>query len=277
MAINLARKYSDKLVEQNYRESFIQQSRLNNGYDFHGVKSLTVYTPVTVDLGDYNRTATANRFGTPTEMQDTIQEMTMSQDKGFSITIDSGNNSDQMLIKEAGRMMALQTREKVTPMMDKYTFSKWIEGAGTTKSYTASALTKATIVGAISEAATQMDNDLVPADGRTLYITASQYNALRLSTEFLAVDTLADKSLSKGMVGRVFDMDVIKVPDSYLDGAHFLITQKEAVLRPVKLKTARILKEVAGIDGAVLEGRYYYDAFVLDAKKKGVYAATVGA
>lgn len=271
MAINLASKYSDKIAEQYSANSFINKDNINNEYDFHGVKSLTVYTPTTVDLGTYDRNAASNRFGTPTEMQDTTQTLELTQDISFSITIDRGNNEDQMLIKEAGRIMGIQQKEKVIPMMDKYTLSQWIAKAGTTKQVTPD---KDTIVSLIMDAATQLDNDLVSADGRIMYISSSNYNLLRQSSEFLAVDILAAKALSRGMVGEIADMKVIKVPDSYLSGAHFLITHKDAVLRPVKIKTARILKDVPGLDGALLEGRYYYDAFVLDAKKKGVYAAT---
>lgn len=271
MAINLAKKYSDKILEHYYANSFINNANINNNYDFAGVKSVTIYTYVTVDLTDYNRSAASNRFGTPTELEDTIQELTLTQDKGFSITIDRGNNEDQMLTKEAGKVMGVQQKEKVIPMMDKYTFSKWIQNAGTTKQVTPD---KDTIVDLIMAAATQLDNDLVDANGRVMYITASNYNFLRTSSEFLAVDNLATKALSRGMVGEIADMKVIKVPDNYLTGAHFLITHKDAVMRPVKIKTARILKDVPGLDGALLEGRYYYDAFVLDAKKKGVYAGT---
>ena len=98
MAINLASKYEDKILQEFTHASFMKNN-VSNEYDLTGVRSLTIYTPVTVDLNDYDRTATANRFGTPTEMQDTVQELTMTQDKGFAITIDRGNNSDQMMIK----------------------------------------------------------------------------------------------------------------------------------------------------------------------------------
>lgn len=272
MAINLASKYSDKIAEQYSANSFINNANINNEYDFHGVKSLTVYTPTTVELGTYNRTAAANRFGTPTEMQDTTQTLELTQDISFALTIDRGNNEDQMLIKEAGKMMNLQIKERAVPAMDKYSFGKWIDGAGLSDQVTPTA---ESIVDQIFAGATQMDNNLVSSENRILYITATNYNLLRLSNEFLAVDNLAVKALSKGMVGEIADMKVIKVPDSYLTGAHFLITQKQAVLRPVKIKTTRILKEVAGIDGSVLEGRFYYDAFVLTAKNKGVYAAKI--
>ena len=46
--------------------------------------------------------------------------------------------------------------------------------------------------------------------------------------------------------------------------------QKDAILLPHKIQTRRILTDVQGIDGSVLEGRDYYDAFVLGARANGV-------
>ena len=48
---------------------------------------------------------------------------------------------------------------------------------------------------------------------------------------------------------------------------------KNSGVMPVKIKTQRILKEVAGLDGALPEGRYYFDAFVLGTRAMGIYAA----
>ena len=45
------------------------------------------------------------------------------------------------------------------------------------------------------------------------------------------------------------------------------------MLFPIKIKTTRILKEHPDVDGAVLQGRFYYDAFVFGAKAKGVYVS----
>ena len=212
MAINLAVKYEDKILQEFTHASFMKNN-VSNEYDLTGVRSLTIYTPVTVDLNDYDRTATANRFGTPTEMEDTVQELTMTQDKGFAITIDRGNNSDQMMIKESGRMLGLQVNEKVVPFMDKYAFKQFAVNAGTVKGINKP--TTATIVGCIMDPETALTNALVPAENRYLYIGATYYNMLRMSSEFLAVDTLANKALSKGVVGQIADMTVVKVPDSY--------------------------------------------------------------
>ena len=276
MAINLASKYSGKIAEKFYKESYVA-GRANQDYDFVGVKTVKIYTPQTVDLNNYDRTATANRFGTPTEMQDTVQELQLTQDKGFSITIDRGNNDDQMNTKGAAKMMKLQIREKVVPFMDKYALGKWANNAGTIEGLS-SAPTKTTIANAILTGLTVLDNGLVPDADRTVYIGASMYNLLRQADEFYKADELAVKAISKGMVGMIGNAQVVKVPDSYMpDGCYFLIVYKNSVMHPNKIKTMRILDNVAGIDGNVLEGRNYFDAFVIGAKCEGVYAAFASA
>lgn len=268
-SINLASKFSGKIAERFTKESFVA-GHTSNDYDFAGVKTISIYTPQTVDLNDYVRSG-MNRFGTPVEMGDTVQELALSQDKSFSLTIDRGNNIDQMNTKGAAKMLKMQIKEQVVPYMDKYALRQWAMKAGTVKGITAP--DKTTIVGAIFDGAAALDNLLVPDDKRVLYLPTTYYNLLRQSAEFLAVDSLAEKALSKGYVGMIADMQVIKVPDSYLEGIYFLITYTGSVLMPNKIKTARILDEVQGIDGNVLEGRNYFDAFVLSAKAGGVYAA----
>ncbi|WP_258107001.1 chitobiase/beta-hexosaminidase C-terminal domain-containing protein [Christensenella minuta] len=271
MAINLASKYSGKIAEKFTKESFVA-GNASKEYDFAGVRSISVYTPLTVNLNDYKRQGN-DRFGETIEMEDTVQEMELTQDKGFSISIDRGNNIDQMNTKGAGKMLNMQIRERVVPFMDKYTIKKWSHDAGQIAGLS-SAPTKDTIASVIFDGAAALDNALVPDADRLLYLPSTYYNALRLSKEFLAVDKLAEKSLVKGLVGMVADMKVIKVPDSYFpDGLYFLITHKNSVLNPNKIKTMRVLSDVKGIDGHVLEGRNYFDAFVLGAKADGVYAA----
>ena len=269
--INLATKYSDKIITKFTKSSFLA-GVASTEYDFAGVKSITIYTPKTQALADYNRSASANRFGTPTEMEDTIQELTMTQDKSFSITIDKGNQSDQMNIKEAGKMLKLQLDEQNIPFMDKYAFDVYARKAGKVAGL-ASAPTKSTIVGILADALTHLDNMLVPMEKRTIFIGATLHNALRLSDQYLAIDPLGQASLSKGMVGTFMDVPVVKVPDSYLGKVYFLITYKDAILFPLKFKTLNLHTKAPGIDGALLEGRHYFDAFVLGTKADGIYSA----
>lgn len=270
MAINLAEKYEKKIAEKFTRSSFVAPN-VSDNYNFEGARTISIYTPQTVGVNDYVREG-LNRFGAPSEMQDEVQTLTLSQDKGFSITIDKGNNSDQMMIKNAGRMLSLQIAERVVPFMDQYALDAFARQAGIIKGVSAPG--KQTIVQLIFDGAQALDNALVPDDERILYLPATYYNMLRLSSEFQGVDALAERALEKGCVGMIADMKCIKVPDRYFPaGVYFIITYKKSVIFPRKIKTARILTDVQGIDGAVLEGRNYFDAFVIGAKADGVYVA----
>lgn len=267
--VNLAEKYSKQIADKFTHESFVQ-GHVYTGFEFAGAKTVNIYTPITVDLNDYNRGASANRFGTPIEMQDSVQALELTQDKSFSLAIDRGNNEDQMGIKQGARMLNMQIKEKAVPTMDKWALSKFNLTAGTRAGIDAP--TKETVAEMIFNGAAALDNALAPTEGRVCYITSSVYNMLRLSPEFTGVDALGKEALAKGVVGYAADMLMVKVPDSYMD-AYFICTHKNAVIAPIKIKTARILNETAGIDGVLLEGRYYFDAYTIGAKAGGVYAA----
>lgn len=275
MAINLASKYESQILTKWTKESFLA-GKFADKYSFVGVRSINIFTPQTVDLSTYDRTAQSNRFGTPVEMQDTIQELTLSQEPSFAITIDKGNNEDQLNIKGAGEMMSLQLKEKVVPFTDKYALGIIAKHAG--KSAVIASPTKTTIVGLLADGLTVLDNSEVPEDMRMVFIGATNYNKLRLADEFVAIDPLGNVSVGRGVVGSFMGAEVIKVPDSFMPtGVQFLIAHRDSAIIPMKLKTLRILTDVAGLDGALLEGRQYFDAFVLGQKANGLYAGVLTA
>ena len=272
MAVNLFKGFDMKKMALKYAQESLVASKLSNNYDFTGQKSVTVMTPVTVAMSEYNRTASGNRYGTPTELQDTTQEMIVDQDRSFSLIIDKGNYEDQGRLKHAQTIAAQQLRERAIPEMDKYMLEKLIEGAGTKK---AGSPTKSTICEMITEGTTALDDAEVPASNRTLFITAKNYAMLRLSPEFIGVERLADKSLSKGVVGEYDGMQVVKVPAGRVpEGMNFVIVHRDAAVAPIKLDEHKIHQDPPGISGALIEGRQYYDCFVLEVKAGGVYAHT---
>ena len=269
MAINLATKYSDKIAEAFTHASYVR-GNVSNSYSFEGAKTIKIYTPITVDEVDYKRSG-ANRYGEPVEMEDMVQEMTLTQDKAFSLTIDKGNNLDQMNIKKAGEMLQMQLRERSTPAADKYTLNRFVQLAGTITA--GDKPTKSTIIGLVADAAQALDDAQVPEEGRILYLTAELVKFVRTSDEFIAIEALGQKAISRGEVGTLFGMRVVKIPGSYMPaGVHFLVTYKGSVMMPYKIQDTKIHKDPPGLSGDLLEGRHYYDAFVLGAKSKGVYA-----
>lgn len=272
MAINLARKYSDKVQERFYKDS-VTQSAFSKDLDmeFEGVKTVIVYEADTAPLNDYTRSG-ANRYGTPNELSDTTQEYTMTQDKGFTYTIDKGNAKEQFNIKQAGTSLKRQMREVVTPFIDKYRLKKWANLAGTVKAI--STPTKANIAETIMDCSAALDNALVPADGREIYFDATYFKYLKLCAEYVALQNTGEKALVKGVVGEFDGMKVKKIPHSLMpDNCYFIIIYKGSCISPVKLQDYKIHTDPPGISGDLVEGRFIFDAFVRGSKAMGILAA----
>ncbi len=269
MAINLHTKYDKKIQSRFVKESLLA-GVLDNSYSFTGVKTVKISTPITVPMVDYTRSG-ANRYGTPTEMQDVVQELTLTQDKSFSLTIDKGNNEDQNGIKEAGKMLSLQISEQAVPLMDKYGFARLSQMAGRVVG-NSTALSKSNVCERITAGTTHLDDNEVPSEGRTLFVPSDTYAKLRLSDEFQKCDGLLDKSLAKGQVGTYDGMRVVKVPTGrWPANVNFIIVHKRSACAPVKLNDTKLHTDPPGISGNLLEGRQYYDLFVFGAKCDGVY------
>ena len=269
MAINLTTKFSSK-VDERFKLQSLTDEHAGHNYEFNGAAGIKVYSIDTVPVVDYTRSG-QSRFGTAVELGDTVQEMLMSQDKAFTFTVDAGNAADQMNTKHVSKRLKVNWDEVATPMIDKYRLARWINGAGLGK-VNSSALTSSNLMKAIFEAGAAMNNALVPMGGRTLFISQSLYAAAKLSTQIVGIDSLGEKALAKGIVGELDGMKVVPVPDSYFPaGVEFLIKYKHATVDPMKLQTLRVHKNPPGIDGDLGECRFYYDAFVLGNKVKGLY------
>lgn len=268
--INLHERYEKQIITQYTKESVIS-GKTSKEYNFDGVKGIHISTPLTIPLVDYKRSG-LQRYGETTEMGDRIQFLEMRQDKSFSLSIDKGNQSDQQYIKEAGRVMKLQQAEQVVPLIDRYSISEYCKNAGIIKGMATPS--KANVVSSIFDMETAMTNSLIPTGDRYMYIGGTIYNMVRLSTELIRTETFAKEDFEKGVVGMIANFKVVLIPDNYLPaGVHFLATHKRSVLQPVKLHDAKIHTDPPGISGALLEGRYYFDAFVLGERANGVYAA----
>jgi len=271
MAINLATKYAGSAAER-FSQQSITQGAFCDDFEFTGVATLKVYSVDTVPLGSYSRSGTA-RYGTPAELGDSVQELTMSQDKAFTFVIDKGNDAEQMNVKGAAKCLRREIDEQVTPAVDKYRLLKWAQNAGL-GACLAAAPTKSTIMGFILDATAAMDNALVTPTGRKMFVKTSVYKVLKQADEFLSVEKIADRALRRGVVGEIDGMEVVKVPDSWMPAdVYFMIVQKSACISPVKLQDYKLHKDPPGISGSLAEGRILYDAFVIGARQKGIYVA----
>ncbi len=271
MAITLHDKYAKQIQEKFIKESVIA-GRLSTEYSWAGVKTVKVSTPTTVAMGDYSRTATSNRYGTPVEIQDTVQELGLTQDKCFSLTIDKGNNEDQSGIKAAGKMLALQLQEQAIPTLDEYVLGVLAKKAGTVASSSTS-LTKSTVSTTIDTGLAALDDAEVPDEGRTIFVSSNIYMLLKQAGQFdVTSDSVSRDAWVKGQVGTYSGCTVVKVPSGrWPVYVNFIIVQKNAATAPVKLNDTKVHQDPPGISGNLLEGRQYYDCFVFGAKSGGVY------
>lgn len=289
MPINLATKYESKLLQAYTRESVIT-GKYNTEYDWNGVNSIHILTAVTQDLNDYDRTASGNRFGTPAELEDTKQELILQRDKSFAIVVDRGNYTDQMMAKKTGEVTKAQIGEKVVPYFDKVALTTWAHHAG--QKTTMPTVTKDTVLDMFIYAHTHFFNNAIPVDPSRTYafITTTAYAKLLRNPEFISVEKLGEKDLTRGVVGKCMNFKVIEVPDGYFDptltegattmsdvsGTQCLFVNKRSVIFAQKMKELFIRNNPPGISGVLMEGRYRGDAFVLDTLNKGVLQIGTG-
>jgi hypothetical protein len=268
MAINYAIKYQPKVAER-FALGSLTNAGAGNDYSFVGAKTIVVSSVNTVALTDFDRTAASNRFGAVENLGDTKQEMQMTQDKAFAFAIDAGDNSDTAIDKAAGKALRREIDEVVIPTIDEYRFEKWAAGAGSV--VTGSALTKNTVLAAIIDVGGEMSNGLVPKANRTLYVPTTTYKQLVQADAVVALEKAGNSAVVHGSVGMIDGNHVIPVPDSWFPtNVAFIIKHKGCTVDPVKLQNYHIRKDAQGFDGPVVEGRIYFDSFVLDAKKAGV-------
>ncbi|WP_087066444.1 FN3 associated domain-containing protein [Intestinibacillus massiliensis] len=267
--INLAAKYASQIENVFGASSFVKPNT-DEHIDFSGAQEVKVYTLQTNKPTTYKRNG-GSRYGNLEEIGETVQNLRMSQDTAFCGTVDKGNAADQPIKNKASAWIREEIRLEITPMADKYALSRFIR-FGHVATVTAEP-TKTNIHDELTKCVEYFDDHLVPESDRVLYVTAKMYSYIRMAPEFLGVDKLGEASLSRGTVGEVHGMKVVKVPASYLPAnCYFVATNKKSVIFPYKINETKVHTDPVGVSGAVVEGRQYYDAFVMAAKCDGVYA-----
>ncbi|MGL4453801.1 MAG: N4-gp56 family major capsid protein [Sarcina sp.] len=268
MAMNYASKYESK-VQERFKLGSQTNMAVNSEYEFVGVNAINVYTIPTTSMNDYTMTG-ANRYGSPSELGNTVQTMTLSKDRSFTFTIDRRNWTDTMMVMEAGKALRRQIDEVVIPEIDTYRISKIVAGAGTAA--TPAPITKTNAYTAFLDGVATLLENKVPMAGTFAYISTNFYKMIRQDPAFIKASDMAQDMLVRGAVGMIEGVTLIHLPSAYLPAdVEFVITNQIATLAAEKLADYKIHENPPGIDGWLVEGRIYYDAFILDTKKKAIY------
>lgn len=269
MAINYAQKYASK-IDERFASEALTDKAINKDYDFVGVKTVNVYSIPTAPMNDYTRTG-SDRYGTPQELQNTIQEMTVSQDRSFTFSIDRGNFNDTQMTSAAGSALQRQIREVIIPEIDSYRLKKMFNSTEAVKE----TITAQNAYDAFLNGTAALMDSRVPVSECVAFISSKFYKHIKSDSAFIRNGDLSQKMLIKGQVGMVDGIALVVVPADLLpdEKMNFMIAYKNATVAPVKLSEYKIHDNPPGINGWLVEGRVYYDAFVLNNKLKGIYAS----
>lgn len=269
MAVNYAAKYSQQ-VDERFKLGALTSSLVNYAFKWLGVSTVKVYSMPTAAMGDYT-TEGASRYGTPEELGNEVQEMTLAKDRAFTFTIDKKSEDDTMGTMEAGAALRRQIDEVVIPEIDTYRIAKLVAGADAGNIVKDTAVTKANAYEKFLAVQEILDNKKVPTGGRICICTPGYYNMLKLDEAFTKKGDMATQIAINGLVGEVDGVYFVKAPKSYFpEKVHFIITNPIVMPSPIKLAEYKIHDDAPGISGYLVEGRVRYDAFVLNKKKDAI-------
>lgn len=273
--INYASKFAP-LVDERFTQISLSEGVKNDNFDWIGVQTVNVFSRDLTTLNDYKATG-ANRYGTPDDLGNEVQEMTLTQDKSFTYVIDMKTEQDTNGAMEAGASLAENVDNLLIPEIDTYRFAKLVASAPTSGTYTEAdhTITKAVMASNAYEEflAVQeiLDNDKAPVGGRIAIVSPAYLNKIKLDDNFTKKGDMATAIAIYGIVGEVDGVPIIKVPSIYLpENVDFIITNPIAMVAPVKLQEFKIHTDAPGISGSLVEARLRHDAFVLNKKADAI-------
>lgn len=265
MAVNLTTKFQ-KATSDILKAGTKTSSIVNDRWDWDGANSIKVYTLADPTVGNYDATAASARYGTPAEVQDTIQTFTLTRDRSFSSVMDNLNIQDTNGVRRPAAYVAQVVKNKMIPEIDTYRLAALVTAGGVARSTTLVAAAASTTANAYTNFlllnANITDNE-GNASGRVAIMTQTFYNLLKQTTGFTLASDQAYSDLRKGVVGEVDGVKIVVCPSSRMPAnTDLIITHPSVLTAPEKLKDVVLHKNAPGYNGHLIEYRHRYDAFV---------------
>ena len=207
-----------------------------------------------MDNHNYNRFG-ANRYGTPDELGNSTQQMTIRRDRSWTFTIDKLNKNQSMMVEDAGKAVSRQMSLKTIPEVDTYTFGQIAANAAT---YDSTNATKSNAYELFLKAQETLGDANVPDAGRVALVSYKFAGLLKQDASFMRDCDVAQNMQIKGMLGEVDGCKIVKVPSSRLPkGCQFILCHPIATVAPSVLSEFKIHTDPQGISGWLCEGRDY--------------------
>lgn len=270
--MELVTKFS-KYVDEIFTKESKRHLLTNQNYDWTGAKTVKVYKVNTSTMNDYDRAGAGphwSRYGEVQGLDATTEELTITRDRSFTYALDKMDVEETGDALNAAASLARQQREVIIPEVDSYVYSVICKNAGTKPD--AMALTATNIYDEVLKANAVLDDAFVPETDRVLLVTPQTYKIMKQSKDIVLETDIGEDMRLRGVVSNLDGAKVIKVPANRVpEKFGFALVHPVATVAPVKLKDYKIHDNPPGINGYLVEGRIYYDAFVLDNKKKAIY------
>lgn len=111
--INYALKYSP-LVDERFKLGSLTNAIVNQQYSWIDVETVKVFSVPVVSMNNYSISGT-NRYGSASELENSVQTMKIEQDRSFTFTIDRKSEQDTMGVMAAAAALRRQIDEVVIP------------------------------------------------------------------------------------------------------------------------------------------------------------------
>ena len=269
MAINYASKHAD-VIDELFAKGSITQDAVNDDFKWTGVNTIHLHSVPAVPMNDYTRSGN-NRYGSPSELQDTVQDMVITQDRSFTFTIDKGNEMEDPALN-AGKAVKRQIELVIVPEIDSYRLAKIAAGA---KGTAAAALSKTNAYEKFLDGNQKLDDEKVPDVDRLCYVSSGFYKLIKQDGNFVLASEIAQGMKISGQIGEVDGVRIMKGSGRLPAGVDMLFCHKVATTGPKRLSEVKINVDPPGISGTLVEGREIFDAIVL-ANKTGALAVHRG-
>lgn len=270
MAITLTEKFAE-LVDERFAPMAVTSAGTNQDYKWDGAQTIKLTGVNTSEMNDYKRSG-SNRYGEPKELENEIQTLTLTKDRSFTFTLDKMNEEETKM--KATEALARQLREVVVPEIEKYRLKVMGDNAG---GQGTGVITKENAYETFLKGNEHLDDNDVP-ENRVAFVTPAFLNMIKLDDNFVeACDLAQDQIRFKGQVGEVDGVAIVKATKKFMGEYDFIIAHASVTVAPVKLAETKVHIDPPGLSGTLVEGRFYYDAFVRNQKKNGLYAHKAGA
>ena len=233
-------------------------------------------------LGDYNR----NSGYVDGDVTLTNQTVTCNFDRGRMFTVDAMDDMESAGLA-FGRLAGEFIRTKVAPEVDAFRFACYAAAPGISTTTGATLSDGAGVVAALRAAATKMDEDEVPMEGRLLFITPTLLGLVQDMDTTKSREVLSDfAGIVKVPQGRFYTaIKQLSGKDSESKGGYtkatgaadlnFMVIHKGALIQYTKHAAPKIITPEYNndSDGYIFGYRLLSLADVYENKVAGVYAS----